>query len=946
MLKDIKTLLKNPAAAYRAKPFWSWNGDLEEQELLRQIDAMKEMGFGGFFMHSRTGLQTEYMGEEWFRLIRRCAEYGAAQGMEVWLYDEDRWPSGTCGGLVTENPDFRMRYISEYDSDEDAFAAPDFDKIIARYAVLFKGDRIADIKEVSCTAETPAGYSYLVYAEERMACDDFYNGAAYLDTMNADAVDAFLASTHGVYAARCGEMFGKEIKGIFTDEPHRGAVFSGFSMNNANRARMIPYTGGAFARYREKYGEAVCVPDLYYFREGKEESETSYRYLDVLDDLFTENYAKKYGDWCRSHDLLFTGHILHEDNLCAQASLSGSMMRFYEYMDCPGVDNLGLHNNCYFAAIQCASAARQTGKKFVLSELYGCTGWDMPLREYKRLGDWQALFGINLRCPHLSWYTMKGQAKRDYPTSILHQNAWYRDWALLEEYFGRIGMILTEGEREADVLVVHPIEQMWRYVRKGWLNVFTSDKKEVQGLEKEFAAQCAALIAAQIEFDYGDEELMCKYGSIGKDEKGACLRVGRCTYRSVVAAEGVKLRAGTQKLLRAFREAGGTVVPDANGLRPRLLVTAPDGVAGAVRKWNGDFWLFLLNLKDEETAGELVPAGGLLGLNAEEWDLVRLENLGAKDLKNLRFLPNEMRIFRFTEEGVRAAAAEEASEAVLPERMPYVLEEPNVLVLDRARFRLNGEPLFAGEEKDVLLADAMLRDRFGLSRRGGTMVQPWFRKKYGGEEEVFGKVEISYRFRSEIEGVFRLAAEYGAIAVNGVPAQLTDERWTDCAFRVFAVPVKKGENIISAEICFSRSADIEAVYLLGGFAVRMPGTLIPLPETLARGDIAPQGFPFYSGAIEYRTGIRGKKVRVRLPDLAGTTLHVLGGEREEVLFLPPYEAVADLKDELRLKLYFTRRNTFGPHHLTPQPQEAYGPEAWVSEGENRTEDYVLIPQGL
>ena len=60
-MKDYLKLLEEPGAAYRGKPFWSWNGDLQEEELLAQIDALKEMGFGGYFMHSRTGLITEYI---------------------------------------------------------------------------------------------------------------------------------------------------------------------------------------------------------------------------------------------------------------------------------------------------------------------------------------------------------------------------------------------------------------------------------------------------------------------------------------------------------------------------------------------------------------------------------------------------------------------------------------------------------------------------------------------------------------------------------------------------------------------------------------------------------------------------------------------------------------------------------------------------------------------
>ena len=46
---------------------------------------------------------------------------------------------------------------------------------------------------------------------------------------------------------------------------------------------------------------------------------------------------------------------------------------------------------------------------------------------YKSVGDWQSLLGINVRCPHLSWYTMKGEGKRDYPASISVQSAWYKE---------------------------------------------------------------------------------------------------------------------------------------------------------------------------------------------------------------------------------------------------------------------------------------------------------------------------------------------------------------------------------------------------------------------------------------------------------------------------------------------------------------------------------------
>ena len=39
-------LFRCPTAEYRAAPFWAWNCELAEDELLWQIEQLKKMGFG------------------------------------------------------------------------------------------------------------------------------------------------------------------------------------------------------------------------------------------------------------------------------------------------------------------------------------------------------------------------------------------------------------------------------------------------------------------------------------------------------------------------------------------------------------------------------------------------------------------------------------------------------------------------------------------------------------------------------------------------------------------------------------------------------------------------------------------------------------------------------------------------------------------------------------
>lgn len=97
--EEFQKLFQNPTSEYRATPFWAWNCKLEEEELLRQIDVFGEMGFGGFHMHSRSGMATPYLGEEFMHMVKVCTEKAKKKGMLSWLYDEDRFPSGAVGCL-------------------------------------------------------------------------------------------------------------------------------------------------------------------------------------------------------------------------------------------------------------------------------------------------------------------------------------------------------------------------------------------------------------------------------------------------------------------------------------------------------------------------------------------------------------------------------------------------------------------------------------------------------------------------------------------------------------------------------------------------------------------------------------------------------------------------------------------------------------------------------
>ena len=118
-------------------------------------------------------------------------------------------------------------------------------------------------------------------------------------------------------------------------------------------------------------------------------------------------------------------------------------------------------------AKQAESAVHQFGYEGMLSELYGVTNWDFDFRGHKLAGDWQAALGVTIRVHHLAWTSMAGEAKRDYPASISYQSPWYKEYHLIEDYFGRLNTALTRGSAEVKVGVVHPVESYWLLGRPG-----------------------------------------------------------------------------------------------------------------------------------------------------------------------------------------------------------------------------------------------------------------------------------------------------------------------------------------------------------------------------------------------------------------------------------------------------------------------------------------------
>ena len=1005
---------QNPSAAYRGKPLWSWNRRLEPAELIRQIGIFKEMGLGGYFMHSRTGLQTPYLGREWFDCINTCTDAGEALGLEPWLYDEDRWPSGSAGGLATKELQHRMKYLrlTVHQNGETEHWPPD-DHFVAAFSAEVRGLDVVPYRRVAPGARAHAGEQLLVFAWEYVDAHSFYNGAAYLDTMDRAATDNFLRVTHDAYRDACGGRVGTSIRGIFTDEPHRGFVFCdahGQPGIAKDSGWATPWTHSLPEAFASAFGYDLVerLPELFLRLEGQRISPVKWAYMEIAQRLFLENWAQPLLDHCHALGLLLTGHTLHEDSLAAQAVPCGSMMRYYPYLDHPGVDILGARNQCYWVVKQLASVARQFDRPWMLSELYGCSGWRTDFADHKRIGDWQALFGINVRCHHLSWYSMAGESKRDFPASISFQSAWYPEYNAIETYFSRLHVVLKAGHPVCDVLVLNPVESVWAQIRVDGGTWLQTTDPDVEKLEETYRKVFNALAEAQIDFDYGDEAHLADLASV--DTAEATLQLGAMRYRVVVVAGVETLRSSTLKLLREFRDAGGTVVfagappthvdaipstepaefslagpiaavdgaslakvvrdhsPAAQKL---VLCDKAQGLFSQVRADGNACTVVLLNpsaAKHHETVNlRLRHNGPVTELDTLTGRAVAIDAIADDDgvlCWASSFRPLQERIFVCgtpvpDTEAVKTHAP--GREETLNGDFAYTLDEPNVAVLDRAEFSLDGGPW--EDAREILRVEKTLSERLNIPLRGGDMVQPWAREE---SAEAIG-TPLKLRFHFDVEHLpenpVQLALEQPhefAITLNGikVPTPSGDAWFIDPSMRIVDLPsdaLQCGANTLELHCRYREGVDLEAVYLLGAFGVRTgPGshaTLIELPTRLGVGDWTRCGLPFYSGRVRLKIPV-GSARRLSLSPIGAATLTIKNPSTGQSQILPwePFtcdlDGLADAQGLVEVAWVLTRRNTFGPLHLTPMDPSFVGPVHFRSEGENWSDDYQLVAVGL
>jgi hypothetical protein len=908
-LVAVRKLFSDPPRQYHSAPLWVWNDMLSDQQIVSTMRDLAGQQVKQVFVHPRPGLMTPYLSPEWFRLWKVALEEAERLDMNVWIYDENSYPSGFAGGFVPEAVQ-ESRGRGLIIKEQDSAGQPD-GNFVAAFRITQDGyEKVTD--KIRADAKLAKG-KFLVASVQRAGTSPWYGGKFYVDLMYPGVTEKFLAVTMDAYTREIGDQYGKRVPGAFTDEPHLAP------------AGGLPWTVDLPEVFEKRWGYNLIdnLPSL--VRPVGDWKRVRHNYIQVLLDLFIERWAKPYYEYCEQHNIEFTGHYWeHEWPNCLR---SPDNMAMYAWHQRPAIDMLMNQyqedTHAQFGNVrsvrELASVANQLGKSRTLCEAYGAGGWDLRFEDMKRIGDWLYVLGVNTLDEHLSYITIRGARKRDHPQSFSYHEPWWSAYHVMAEYFARLSLIMSQGEQINRILVIEPTTTAWMYQGD------SIPKDGLSQIGSQFQQMIVSLTKAQVEYDIGCEDIIARHGST----EGPLFRTGQRDYSTVVLPPVTEnLNRRTMDLLSKFVQAGGEVIccgpapsyvdgqQSAQGAEAAkysswkkvepddvvqmLLAESEDGFAIEQNSGDkgilfhnrrtlddGEFLLLVNTSINEPSSGSVKSAATCI----EQWDPVTaeismypFEKNGAGVKARFELAPCGSLVLFLSKKPHAPVSKPESTSTLMASQGELEIRpiEDNVLTLDYVDITAGGQ---TKENFYFYKASQFAFSRNGMERNpwdSAVQFRDEFISRTFGPESGF---EAMYRFTIEQQVPERLwivieRPDLYSIKCNGktVVSRMSRPRseggtpsaqrgqngrdtswWLDKSFGKIDVAdaARVGENTVTITASpFTIYHELEPSYVLGTFTLKDAGSGFVIAggsePILKLGSWKEQGWPFYAAGVCYK----------------------------------------------------------------------------------------------
>lgn len=966
----LTELFKDPPAEYRTVPFWVWNDAVTKEKIDFQMEEYKAKGFGGVFIHPRYGMITEYLSDEWFELVKYSVEKGKEIGLYTWIYDENSYPSGFAGGHVpAEMPESYNHGIA---LKQHRMAKLDPDTSLEYKHIFIRQD--GQLVEINDRMDEYSGKEgdYYLYELIYYPKGKWFAGYSYVDLLYQGVTEKFIEVTMTGYEQSVGAEFGNIVPGVFTDEPNIG---------HRGDPGLIRWTPDLYEVFEQRWGYDLRPRLNELIDEEGDWKKVRHDYYKVLLQMFIDRWSKPWNQYTEEKNLKWTGH--YWEHGWPNPYHGGDNMAMYAWHQVPAIDmlfNTWEERPDQFGNVRAVkelrSVANQIGRSRTLSETYGGSGHELTFEHMKRNGDWEYVLGVNLMNQHLSFMTIMGDRKHDYPQTFSWHSPWWEYYRYQNDYYGRLSMTLSAGEQINHILVIEPTTTAWMYYDPDGDNARLN---EIENIFREFIDRMEMF---QIEYDLGCENIIKDHGKV-KDGK---IVINHRSYDILIFPPGLEnLESTTSGLVEEFLRQGGKILsfvppPDyidgEKTVKMHELATeyteqcismsgeltiaeaallAPEGIifhnpekTGGLlyhmrRKLNDGELLFFVNTNlKEEAAGSIAVFGqSVLQLDPETGEILKYpyESKGEELTVNYTLPPvGDLLLFVGKEVIDAKEQAEEPENWQVIEssgELTVIPSEENVLVLDYCKLTM-------GDIKDQENYFYSASDK--IFKHHGFDDNPWvssiqfkteildrdtFTADHSGFRTDFHFIIVHEVDFSDFKAVVERPNLY-TVLVNGNEVKpIRDEYWLDESFGVFRIGdyLKYSENTITLIANpMSVHCELAPVFVTGNFSLRpgKSGWVIFPAEKITLGSWLAQGYPFYPDIVSYSKPLtvedKAGRYKIVLGDWQGTVAGVeVNGKEAGIIYHQPYELditgmIVEGENIINVKVVGSLKNLLGPHH--------------------------------
>ncbi len=467
--EDWETSFANPPDQFRPVPFWHINGKLTTAEIEKQMEAAKfKSGFGGVTVlpvsagkqhptgKPTPGMEPAFLSDEFFARYRDILEAAKKQGMQVILYDDIDFPSGSAGMKMKElYPDDMLKYLEKTDTSLAGSATlnlilrndPVMSVVAMNVKTLERLNLAGFVKDKNLQWKSPEGeWRVMVFYCSKTT-------HKLVDYMSPASVAKYLPLTYGQYEKQFKDYFGNTIRQIFYDDVGYVAKERGWTPD-FNR------------KFKERYGKD---PDLYYpalYEDiGPETAAARVALFDTRAELLAEGYPRMVSEWCDRNGLLSSGHPPGNYQI-QPTDMSFDVFKFYRHTHIPLLDYIFYrpHGRDGFKLI--SSAADVYDRPVVAAEINGAFLEDKfdTLMLFRTAMD---VFtrGVNLLIPHGMWYDYRPESVRIPPLISPYSHKTGPALPVYSNFVGRSSFMLRGGRRVSDIAILYPIASLQAFFK-------------------------------------------------------------------------------------------------------------------------------------------------------------------------------------------------------------------------------------------------------------------------------------------------------------------------------------------------------------------------------------------------------------------------------------------------------------------------------------------------